>query len=80
MKFVPALVASVLFVTATATAKSCEELKIGEETIVPGEDYLHDRNAKLMTQQMLERDLPGNAYRGFSPQNHRLLVGYVYCG
>ena len=54
--------------TNTKKKKPCEELKIGEETIVPGEDYLHERNARLMTDQMLERDVPGNAYRGFHPK------------
>ena len=53
---------------ATVQAKSCEELEIGEETIIPGEDFLHEHNARLMTQQMLERDVPGNAYRGFHPK------------
>jgi hypothetical protein len=72
--FLSPLVASVLFAT-TANAKECKDLKIGEETIVPGEEYLHDHNAKLMTEQMLERDLPGNAYRAFHPKTIGCLSG-----
>lgn len=47
MKFYPAVFASVLF--ATASAQTCKDLKLGEEAIIPGEEYVHERNAKLMT-------------------------------
>ena len=67
--------ASLVLWTATAAAKSCEDLAIGEETIVPGEEYLHERNSKLMTDQVLERDVPGNAYRGFHPKTIGCLSG-----
>lgn len=59
----------------TIAQKPCEELAIGEETIIPGEDYLHWWNAKQMTNQVLERDRPGNAYRGFHPKTIGCLSG-----
>ena len=61
--------------SASMAQKSCEELEIGEEVIIPGEDYLHWRNAKVMTDQVLERDRPGQAYRGFHPKTIGCLSG-----
>lgn len=75
MKLIVSTLAMMLATVVSAKEKTCKDLKIGEETIVPGEEYLHARNAKLMTDQVLERDLPGQAYRGFHPKTIGCLEG-----